>query len=162
MNHPPQGLRLLDDLDRQLLACLKADPRALNTALATQLAVTEATVATRIRALEADGAMRVSAQRDFRAAGFEVLANIDVQVAGRAVGEVAADIARLPQIAIVTTLMGSPAIMLLAMAASVADLQEVVLSVGHVPGVAGIETMLISEVLKFQSEFASLSRRVAA
>ena len=162
MNHPPHGLRLLDDLDRQLLACLKADPRALNTALATQLAVTEATVATRIRALEADGAMRVSAQRDFRAAGFEVLANIDVQVAGRAVGEVAADIAQLPQIAIVTTLMGSPAIMLLAMAASVADLQEVVLSVGHVPGVAGIETMLISEVLKFQSEFASLSRRAAA
>jgi hypothetical protein len=44
----------------------------------------------------------------------------------------------------------------------VADLQEVVLSVGHVSGVAGIETMLISEVLKFQSEFASLSRRVAA
>lgn len=162
MNHPLRGPRLLDDLDRQLLTCLKADPRALNTALAAQLAVTEATVAARIRALEADGAMRVSAQRDFRAAGFEVLANIDVQVAGRAVGEVAADIAQLSQIAIVTTLMGSPAIMLLAMATTVADLQEVVLSVGRVPGVAGIETMVISEVLKFQSEFASLSGRAAA
>jgi hypothetical protein len=54
--------------------------------------------------------------------------------------------------------MGDPAIMLLAMATSLASLQNMVLGeIAKVSGVRCVETMIISEVLKYQSEFASLA-----
>ena len=148
---------VLNDLDQRLISQLRTTPRATSTALATQLKVTEATITTRIRDLERKGVMRISAQRDFRAAGFEVLAYVDISVAGRSVQLVAQDIAAIDNISIVTLVMGDPAIMLLAMATSLASLQDMVLGeIAKVSGVRGVETMIISEVLKYQSEFASL------
>jgi DNA-binding Lrp family transcriptional regulator len=158
MAAPIKTLHVLDDLDQHIINHLRKEPRATSTALATQLNVAEATVTARIRALERNGVMRISAQRDFRAAGFEVLAYIDISVAGRPVQSVAQDIAKIDNISIVTLVMGDPAIMLLAMATSLANLQAMVLGeIAKISGVRCVETMIISEVLKYQSEFASLA-----
>ena len=158
MAPPNKTLHVLDALDQHLINHLRTEPRATSTALATQLNVAEATITARIRALERNGVMRISAQRDFRAAGFEVLAYIDISVAGRPVQSVAQDIAKIDNISIVTLVMGDPAIMLLAMATSLASFQDMVLGeIAKISGVRGVETMIISEVLKYRSEFASLN-----
>ena len=78
----------LDDLDRAILLQLREDPQRPNKSVADSLAVTEATVAARIRAMENDGVMKIMAQQSFSAAGYEVLANVDLCVSGRAVGAV--------------------------------------------------------------------------
>lgn len=158
MASPTKTPHMLDDLDQRIISQLRTEPRATSTVLALQLHVTEATITARIRALERKGVMRISAQRDFRAAGFEVLAYVDISVAGRPVQHVAQDLAAIDNISIVTLVMGDPAIMLLAMATSLASLQDMVLGeIAKVSGVRCVETMIISEVLKYQSEFASLA-----
>ena len=88
---PIMYLRAAAWADRKIIIMLRAAPRKLNTEMAIELAVSEATVAARIRALAADGVLRILTQRDFRAAGYEVLASVDVEVCGRSVVEAAKD-----------------------------------------------------------------------
>jgi DNA-binding Lrp family transcriptional regulator len=150
--------RALDELDRQILNCLRVEPRDANTVLAARLSVTEATIAARIRALEADSVMHVCAQRDFRAAGYDVLASVDVSVSGRSLNSVANDIAALENVGIVTLVMGDPSIMLLVMTPTLDSLHDVVSrQIARIKGVRSVETMIISEILKYRSEFAALT-----
>ncbi|MES2263998.1 MAG: Lrp/AsnC family transcriptional regulator [Pseudomonadota bacterium] len=149
--------RPLDDLDRAILTSLRAAPRETSKAIADQLSVSEGLIATRIRALENDRVIKVMAQCDFRAAGYQLLASVEVWTAGRAVQDVAADIAALEQTALVSILMGNPSISLLVMAADLADLQDLAMHrIATVAGVRSVETMVFSEILKYRSELVAL------
>ena len=119
--------------------------------------MSEATIAARIRALENDRVMKVMAQRDFRAAGYHVLANVEVSVKGRSVEEVANEISRLERVALVSILIGDPAISLLVMAVDLPDLQNLTIdTIAHIEGVRSIETMVFTEIIKYRSEFVNL------
>lgn len=157
MIEPLKRERPLDDLDRMIVTSLRAAPRETSKAIAAQLSVSEATVAARIRALEHERVIRVMAQTDFRAAGFHVLAAVDVCVAGRSVEQVAAALAALEQVALVSILMGDPSISMLVMARDLDDLRVLTgETIGTVAGVRSVETMVLSEILKYQSELGAL------
>lgn len=157
MTEPTKKYRALDETDSRLLSCLRADPRETNKSLAEKLSVTELTVAARIRTLENDRIMKVMAQRDYRALGFNVLGNVDVWVSGRPVQSVAQDIAAIDGVATVVIMMGSPSLMLLAMAPSLPDFQTLVLErIAKVKGVRSVETLIYADIIKYQSEFAML------
>ncbi|MDB5885422.1 MAG: transcriptional regulator, AsnC family [Polaromonas sp.] len=152
------SLRTLDDTDRQIIALLRVDLRQPNTELAAALGMAEATVAARIRSLEADGAIRIAAQRDFRSAGFEILASVDLGVRGRALADVARDVAAVERVAIVTLVMGDKPLMLLVLAKSLQDLHDTVTHrLARIEGVVSSETMIISNIVKYRTEFAALS-----
>ena len=149
--------RTLDELDRRIITLLRAEPRRSNTSLAGDLQVAEATVAARVRSLEADQVIRICAQRDFRAAGYEVLATVDLGVRGRAIADVAADVALIEGVGIITVVMGERPLMLLVMAPTLQALHEIIVNeLAPIAGVASVETMIISEVVKYRSEFAAL------
>lgn len=147
----------LDSLDRRMLDSLRADPRQTNKALAAAMGVGEATIAARIRALESAGTMKIMAQRDFRAAGFHVLAHVSVSVSGRSVADVAQDLGRIDSVAGISIVMGDPPLMLLAMAASLPDLEHLVHDrIARVDGVRDLDTMVYADIIKHESEYASL------
>lgn len=131
--------------------------------MADALTLSEATVATRIRALETNRVIKILAQRDFRAAGFHVLASVDVNVAGRAISSVAAELSNIDGVGNLSTFMGDPSIMLLAMAGSLAELQSLITDqIATVAGVTSIETMVFADILKYESEFANLQSTLGA
>ncbi len=157
MINPIKKERPLDELDHDILSFLRATPLETNKALADKLAVSEVTIAARIRALETDNVMKVMGQCDFRAAGYHVLANVDIRVSGRPVDEVASQISALERVAVVSILIGDPSITLLVMAADLADLQNLTIdTIAHIPGVRAIETMIFTEIIKYRSEFVNL------
>jgi DNA-binding Lrp family transcriptional regulator len=157
MISPMKKERLLDELDRQILSALRATPLETNKALADKLSVSEATIASRIRALENDRVMKVMAQCDFRAAGYQVLANVEVSVAGRLVEEVSGEISALERVALLSINMGEPAISLLVMATDLNDLQELTMgAIAGIDGVRSVETMVFTEIIKYRSEFVAL------
>jgi DNA-binding Lrp family transcriptional regulator len=157
MIEAPKRERPLDDLDLAIIASLRAAPRETSKAIAEQLSVSEVTVATRIRALEQERVIKVMAQTDFRAAGFPVMAALDLCVAGRSVEQVAHEMAAIEQVALVSILMGHPSISMLVMARDLDDLRTLTgVTIGSVAGVRSVETMLLSEILKYQSELGAL------
>jgi Lrp/AsnC family transcriptional regulator for asnA, asnC and gidA len=108
--------------------------------------------------MENANVMKVVAQRDFRAAGYEVLANVVINVAGRALDEVANDLAKIDEVGSLTLFIGDPSIMLLAMADTLSNLNDLVIErIAKVPGVRSVETMVIANVLKYESEFVNIT-----
>ena len=147
----------LDELDHGILRQLREDPQRPGKSIAERLAVTEATVAARIRAMENDGVMKVMAQKSFRAAGFEVLANVDLTVSGRAVEAVAEELAGMDSVAVVTINIGDPSLSLLVMAPGLRELQtSVIEAIARVEGVRSSETMIYADIIKYRSDFAVL------
>jgi Lrp/AsnC family leucine-responsive transcriptional regulator len=147
----------LDELDHGILRQLREDPQRSCKSIAESLVVTESTVASRIREMENDGVMKVMAQRSFRAAGFDVLANIDLTVSGRAVDAVAEELAAMDGVAVVTINIGDPSLSLLVMASSLGSLQtSVIEGIAKVEGVRSTETMIYADIIKYRSDFAIL------
>ncbi len=157
MKNPVQKCYAFSEVDHQIISCLRTNPRQTNKAIAEQLGLSEVTVASRIRAMENNKVMKVMGQRDYRALGHNVLATVDVSISGRSVEKVGNDIAAIDGVATLLVLMGDPSIMLLAMAPSLLDMQNVILEkVAKVKGVHGIETMVYTEIIKFESGYAVL------
>jgi len=158
MNLPTPAPRTLDDMDCRIIVLLRAEPRMPNTEIAAELGIAEPTVASRIRSLETDGVIRISAQRDFRAAGYEILASVDLGVRGRSVADISKDVAAVDGVAVITMVMGERPLMLLVIARSLKELHDIVAKqLASIEGVVSVETMVISDVVKYRSEFAALS-----
>lgn len=136
---------------------LREDPRATSKALAVQLSMTEVAVATRIKAMEAKGIMRVVAQLEFRALGYNVLALIDVMVSGRAIRDVADELALIDGVGSVTIMLGHPPIIIQVQAPDLLALERLILNeIATVSGIEQIETNVIIDIAKWQSGSAQL------
>jgi Lrp/AsnC family transcriptional regulator for asnA, asnC and gidA len=140
----------LDATDYRIIFLLRENGRASSRDLAHELGLTEATVRTRLRRMDASATMRVVAMTDFRAAGFQLMTSIGVQVSGRPVVEVAEDIARLPQIITVQIVIGTMDIELSGGAASGEELAELMSALWAVPGVYRLTPGMALEVIKFE------------
>jgi Lrp/AsnC family transcriptional regulator for asnA, asnC and gidA len=142
----------LDDLDRKIIARFQAEPRVGNKSLAQEFGVAETTIASRIRALQESGVLRIVALRDIHAQGYELLAHIDVYIEGRSASEVAADLAGLSEVAMVAVCAGSPQIIIQVNAKSRQDLAMVITSrLAAIPGIRAIESSITLDILKMQS-----------
>ncbi len=82
---PPAGARpaseiglaeILDPIDRQIIGALEADPYSTNRALGQGLSVPELEIAKRIRRMDEQDIMRLSAAVDIMHAGYKALAHI--------------------------------------------------------------------------------------
>jgi len=146
-----------DAIDAQILEELRVEPRATSKALGLKLSMTEVAVASRIRAMEAKGIMRVVAQLEFRVAGYNTLALIDVMVADRKINEVAEALSRIDRVGSVTMMLGDPPIIVQVQAADPADLHDLIVNhIAIIPGVEQVETNLIIDIAKWQPGSAQL------
>jgi Lrp/AsnC family transcriptional regulator for asnA, asnC and gidA len=145
----------IDDLDRRLLAELRADGRASTRALAATLGVSEPTVASRIKRLDEESIARVVAVTDFEAFGYALLAIARVRVEGRGVREVADDLSKIDEIVGVTIVLGPADITVLLLARNTHHLGELLAE--QLPAIAGIREIqadLALEVHKYESRWA--------
>ncbi|BBY62662.1 Lrp/AsnC family transcriptional regulator [Mycolicibacterium helvum] len=148
----------LDHLDRALIEELTHDGRAGNRTLAARLHVNEVTIAARLRRLEDAGVMRVVAITDIRLFGHREFAFALIQVAGRPVHAVAAEMAKLPESIGVTICTGRFDIVVALLGRDrqhLADLFGRVLP--KIKGVGVVHGSIALDVLKYDSKWALLS-----
>ena len=95
--------------------------------------------------------MRVVAMTDYRLAGFNLIASIGVHVKGRAAAEVAADIAKLPQVLDVQIVIGAADIEISVAASDGDELAQLLhKQLALIPGVSRLDAGMALDVFKFQ------------
>ncbi len=141
----------LDDTDERIIALLREDGRMSYRALAAETGLTEATVRSRVRRMEASDAMRVVAVTDFQAAGYELMLAVSIQVDGRPPEDVAEELARIPEVFSINLVIGAYDIETLVVARNQAALPELIYQrLAGISGVAKVSPALAVDVLKNQ------------
>ena len=145
------------DLDRSIIAILKKDGRTSNQKIADLLSVTTSMVATRIRRMEQAKAMKVVAVSDFSAFDYNVLLPIGVDVKGRRANDVAADLAKLEEVAVVQLVSGRHDIEILVTLASMNDTAEFLLEkLSRIKGIRNLDPSFAVDIIKYDFDVAPI------
>lgn len=149
----------LDALDHRLIDILRVDGRARNRTLADRLAVTEATVAARIRRLSDAGVLTVTAIFDWEAAGFAWSVLVAVEVEDRPPSDVGRELAAIPEVHGVSLVFGDVDLVLNVRAPDRRRLRELLAgAIRAVPGVRAVSTNVELEVVHYQWGLATRPR----
>lgn len=141
----------LDELDTGIIQLLRANGRATNQEIAARLSVAPATVSARLRRLDEMGAARVVAVTDFAAHGYKVLIALGVKVLGRAAGDVARDLARLPEVLSVAIMSGRYDLELLVALHDFSELNQFLRGdISRISGINELAPGIAVDILKFE------------
>jgi DNA-binding Lrp family transcriptional regulator len=148
--------RTIDDLDRRIVERLRIDGREPNSTLAKALNVNQATIAARLRRLDATRAMQVVTVTDIAAFGFEYFALALITVSDRSPPRVGRDIAKISDVVTVAMTTGRYDIIAIALVRTLRDLG---LLMGdtllRIKGVDRVRCDLAVEMLRFDSDWAA-------
>ena len=148
----------LDELDRRIIAALKADGRATNQKIARSLHISPATVGARIRRLENMNAMRVVAVTDFAALGYNVLLAVGIEVQGRAAEEVARELAALEEVFAVHMVTGARDIEILVVLHDLEELETFLLrDIAKIRGIRALAAGIAADVIKYDFDRAQMA-----
>jgi len=148
----------LDELDRRIIAALKADGRATNQKIARSLHISPATVGARIRRLENMNAMRVVAVTDFAALGYKVLLAVGIEVQGRAAEEVARELAALEEVFAVHMVTGARDIEILVVRHDLEELETFLLrDIAKIRGIRALAAGIAADVIKYDFDRAQMA-----
>jgi Lrp/AsnC family transcriptional regulator, leucine-responsive regulatory protein len=148
----------LDDVDRHIIAALKADGRATNQKIARSLKISPATVGARIRRLENVNAMRVVAVTDFAALGYQVLLAVGIEVQGRPAQEVAQELAALEEVFAVHLVTGARDIEILVALHDLKELETFLLQdVAKIRGIGALAAGIAADVIKYDFDRAQIT-----
>jgi Lrp/AsnC family transcriptional regulator, leucine-responsive regulatory protein len=148
----------LDEVDRRIIAALKADGRATNQRIARSLRISPATVGARIRRLESMNAMRVVAVTDFAALGYKVLLAVGIEVQGRPAQEVAAELAALDEVFAVHLVTGARDIEILVVLQELEELETFLLrDVAKIRGIGTLSAGIAADVIKYDFDRAQIT-----
>jgi DNA-binding Lrp family transcriptional regulator len=140
----PQSI--LTDLDRRIISELEHDPLASSQEIANSLSVTRAQVLNRLRHIEANEALHVIAQINATYGG-HVLCHAYIQVQGRSVANVAADLGGQPETQMVVRLLGEDDLLAVFRVHGSRPAGEIMERVSKVPGVVGLRYEHVLKVL---------------
>ncbi len=143
----------LDEIDTRIIDLLRSDGRLAYRAIARELDLTEATVRARIKRLEETDTMRVVAVTDIRAAGYDMLLAIGVQVENRSPREVATDLSAFPEVFSVNAVVGTYDVEILVVAENPDRLAQLLDRLAALPGVRRLTPALAVDVLKNQPDW---------
>jgi Lrp/AsnC family transcriptional regulator for asnA, asnC and gidA len=148
----------LDDVDRRIIAALKADGRATNQRIARSLRISPATVGARIRRLESVNAMRVVAVTDFAALGYKVLLAVGIEVQGRPAQEVAEELAALEEVFAVHLVTGARDVEILVVLHDLEELETFLLrDVAKIRGIRTLTAGIAADVIKYDFDRAQMA-----
>jgi Lrp/AsnC family leucine-responsive transcriptional regulator len=148
----------LDDIDRRIIAALKADGRATNQRIAKSLRISPATVGARIRRLESINAMRVVAVTDFAALGYKVLLAVGIEVQGRPAEEVAHELAGLPEVFAVHMVTGARDLEILVLLHDLEELETFLMQdVAKIRGIGTLSAGIAADVIKYDFDRAQIT-----
>lgn len=148
-----------DDIDRQIIAVLKANGRASNQKIAQVVGLSPAAVGVRVRRLEKEGILKVVLVSDFSVIGCDLLLAIGIKTARREVDLVAEEIAALPQIFSCTVMAGTyniEALVALPDADSLQDFLE--RDLARIDGIADVVVDIVVDMLKYEFDVVPFTR----
>ena len=148
----PFGSITLDEIDAAILRLLREDGRRSNADIARLVGVSQPTVRQRLDRILSCGAARVTIRMNPAALGRTVDLIVRLQVTGRSIEDLARELARMDDVAYVAQVLGSWQIELEAYLRDNDEARRLVEAVASMPGVAGIETALVTRTEKFNYE----------
>lgn len=142
--------RRIDELDQRILDHLARDARTSNRRVAEALGVTEGTVRARIKRMQDEGQMRITALTNIRKLANPALAFIWIEVErSHQCREVAAALAAQPQIGFVGVMVGRFDILAITMVRNAEELSAFLHDTVHrIPGVRHTECSLGARFVK--------------
>ncbi len=148
----------LSDLDKAILAELTVDPFASNAMVAKALDVATSLVSSRLRILERDKVSQVLAVLDLDRMK-QSFCFIQVDVRGRAIAEVAEDIAVRRLVLMVSELgSGSADLLVLVRYADIHELDAILFDdIARIKGISSWQVNMITDFPVFRSEYVSYS-----
>jgi DNA-binding Lrp family transcriptional regulator len=142
----------IDTLDARLLGELEVDPRLATLELARRLGVTRATAQARLDRLARRGLLgRPGSRVDLRAAGYDVLAFVTLEIAQGQLEEVRTQLAAIPEVLEAHGVTGGGDVLCRVVAATPAALQEVLVRIDACPAVVrGATVVALSELVAYR------------
>jgi Lrp/AsnC family transcriptional regulator for asnA, asnC and gidA len=150
--------RVLDRADRAIVERLSVDARVSNREIAEQLGVTEGTVRSRIKRMQEEKAIRITAVTNIDRFKDAALAYIWVEVerSGQ-VREVARQLAAIPELGFVGVMLGRADILAITMVRNAEHLAEFVHNrIGVIAGVRGTQSTLGVNFVKHDYRMARI------
>lgn len=152
----------LDEIDRAIIAQLRANGRATNQQIADRLALTGATVSARIRRMEDADKLRVVAVSDFAAHGYNVLIEIAIEVDGRPAAAVAEELILLPEVFAAHLVTGRYDIDILVVLRDFDEIQTLLLDrLAKIDGIRSMTPAIAVDVVKYKFDVAPIEAREA-
>lgn len=150
--------RSLDEIDRQIVAQLSTDARTSNRQIASDLGVTEGTVRARIKRMEEEKQIRITAVTNIDRFRNGSLAYIWIEVErSYQVREVASELARITELGFVGEMLGRSDILAITMVRSNEHLAEFVhRRISGLPGVRRTESTLGVNFVKHDYRMARI------
>jgi Lrp/AsnC family transcriptional regulator for asnA, asnC and gidA len=136
----------LDAVDRQIIRVLQQDGRTTNVEIARQVGVSEPTVRKRLSRLLSARMIRITAMPDASRVGFSTIAFVTLSVDLARAGQIADEIARLPEVRTIHVTTGGSELLVEAWLTSSDDLLRFMTQ--HIGGIPGIRRTATSHVLK--------------
>jgi Lrp/AsnC family transcriptional regulator, regulator for asnA, asnC and gidA len=141
--------RPIDHVDRAIIECLQEDSRRPSAEIARTLGIAERTVRARIERLVQDGVVHLAAIVNPRAVGYEVTADVFLEVEIGKVQQVADAVTGVDEVCYVGLTTGDRDISLQVHAPSIDALYDFVSQqLNHIPGVLRSKTFVIPRVNK--------------
>jgi Lrp/AsnC family transcriptional regulator for asnA, asnC and gidA len=151
---------MLDSLDRGIIELLGQDARISNRQIATSLSVTEGTVRTRIKRLQARNAIQFSLVMNPVMAGSPTLIMLGIHAEPARVPELSRQLAQFSAISCVITLLGRYSVLAMGFFESLEVADELIRSaILPLPGVRSVETSLVACSYKYEAHMARIIAR---
>ncbi len=142
--------RPIDDLDRSIIHLLQEDSRMPSAEIARRLGVAERTVRARINRLVQDGIVKLVAIVNPAALGYDVIADIFLEVEPGRLEDVAEQLVAMEEVAYVGLTTGDRDISIQVFVPSVDALYRFITEkLQCIPGVVGTTTYVVPRVLKW-------------
>ncbi len=156
-------VRPIDELDRQIVRLLREDSRMPSAEIARRLGVAERTVRARINRLVQDGVIKLVAIVNPSALGYDVTADIFLEVEPGRLEEVAQQLVEMEEVAYVGLTTGDRDISIQVFVPSVDALYRFITEkLQRIPGVVGTTTYVVPRVLKWLHNWPLPSEGAAA
>ncbi len=141
--------RVIDHIDRAIITCLQEDSRRPSAEIARKLGIAERTVRARIDRLVQDGVVHLAAIVNPRAVGYEITADVFLEVELGKVQRVADEVSQVDEVCYVGLTTGDRDISLQVHAPSIDALYDFVSErLNRIPGVLRSKTFVIPRVSK--------------
>ncbi len=152
--------RRFDDVDWQILQRLSRDARMSNREIALDLGLAEGTVRARIKRLQANNMIRITAVTRFAGSRQPLMAYIGIRVDLHRIAEIAERIAGLPFIGFAATMLGRYDILAITIVQDGAELARLVNDeIMSLAGVRHAETTLAVKNLKYDYRWGRIVDR---
>jgi len=148
----------LDPLDHEIVRKLARDARTSNRAIAAELGVTEGTIRTRIKRLQAERLIQFTVVSDFRMAGSPNLCMLSIDADPACVTQLAEQLREMPEINCVVLMLGRCNVLAMGLFTNIEQLHEFTeRKLRGLAGVQRVETSISIHNLKYEASVAKIA-----